>query len=136
MKSTGAKSASDLAKKYLPHKYSPIKKIRVIIEGLKFAFLYDFSFAYKVPIALIATLLSLFFNDYLNVFIILILTVQTLSMELMNSAVEQLCNFVEPNANQRIKVIKDISSAATGLCIGLWTIVLIWEYFQLILRFF
>jgi diacylglycerol kinase len=35
-----------------------------------------------------------------------------LGMELMNSAVEKLCDFVEPNQNEKIKIIKDMSAGA------------------------
>ena len=35
-----------------------------------------------------------------------------LGMELMNSAVEKLCNFVQPNHDSDIKIIKDISAGA------------------------
>lgn len=35
-----------------------------------------------------------------------------LGMELMNSAVEKLCDFIQPNEDQRIKIIKDLSAGA------------------------
>lgn len=35
--------------------------------------------------------------------------------EMINSAIEQLCNLVEPNQNPTIKIVKDISAAAVLL---------------------
>ena len=44
--------------------------------------------------------------------------------EMFNSAIEALCDFIETNENEKIKVIKDISAAATGISILIWGVVL------------
>ena len=44
--------------------------------------------------------------------------------EMFNSAIEALCDFVESSHNEKIKVIKDISAAAVGICILMWFVVL------------
>jgi len=46
---------------------------------------------------------------------------------MFNSAIEALCDFIETNENEKIKVIKDISAAATGIAILLWVVVLVVE---------
>jgi diacylglycerol kinase (ATP) len=57
-----------------------------------------------------------------------------LSLELMNSAIEALCDFVEARDNWKIGVIKDIAAAAASVGIAVWAIVLVvessrlWEY--------
>lgn len=38
-----------------------------------------------------------------------------ISTELMNTALERLCDFVEPEFNQEIKIIKDISASSVLL---------------------
>ena len=38
-----------------------------------------------------------------------------ISSELMNTALERLCDFVEPEHNQEIKIIKDLSASAVLL---------------------
>jgi diacylglycerol kinase (ATP) len=40
--------------------------------------------------------------------------------ELVNSAIEALCDFVEERHNEKIKVIKDIAAAAVGIAIATW----------------
>lgn len=35
-----------------------------------------------------------------------------ISLELINTAIEKLCDFVEPNRNEKIRIIKDIAAAA------------------------
>jgi diacylglycerol kinase len=50
--------------------------------------------------------------------------------ELFNSAIEVLCDFVEPQQNDRIRVTKDIAAAA-GLSILVWAAILIIESIRL-----
>lgn len=35
-----------------------------------------------------------------------------ISLELLNTAIEKLCDYIEPNKNEKIRIIKDISAAA------------------------
>jgi len=42
-------------------------------------------------------------------------TEKTLIAEMFNSAIEALCDFIETNENEKIKVIKDISATAIGI---------------------
>ena len=51
--------------------------------------------------------------------------------ELFNSAIEVLCDFVEPQQNDRIRVTKDIAAAAAGLSILVWAAILIIESIRL-----
>jgi diacylglycerol kinase len=54
--------------------------------------------------------------------------------ELFNSAIEVLCDFVEPQHNDRIRVTKDIAAAAAGISILVWAIVLLMEIIHLFQR--
>lgn len=47
--------------------------------------------------------------------------------ELFNSAIEVLCDFVEPHQNERMRISKDIAAAAAGLSILVWAGILIME---------
>ena len=44
--------------------------------------------------------------------------------EIINSAIEALCDFVEERHNHKIKVIKDIAAAAVGVAILVWVVVI------------
>lgn len=108
--------------------YHPIRKIRVCISGLRYAIRYDFSVAYKVYLSL-ATLVACFiFRQWVDSLLILAATGLMVIAEMFNSAIEALCDFVEVRHNEKIKVIKDISAAATGIAILLWVIVLFVEF--------
>jgi diacylglycerol kinase len=52
--------------------------------------------------------------------------------ELFNSTIEVLCDFVEPQQNDRIRVTKDIAAAAAaGLSTLVWAVILIIESIRL-----
>lgn len=68
-----------------------------------------------------------FFRQWVDFFLIMAATSLVLIAEMFNSAIEALCDFIETNENEKIKVIKDISAAATGIAILLWVVVLVVE---------
>lgn len=110
--------------------YHPLRKIKTIIAGLHIAVVTDFSVAYKVilsvPILIAAVLLQKWI-DAISIFLAMGLV---LTSELFNSAIEVLCDFVEPHHNEQIKKIKDIAAAAAGLSIFVWIAILIVETVQ------
>ena len=107
--------------------YHPIRKIKVCLSGLRYAIRYDFSVAYKIYLSLFMLLVCFFFRHWVDFFLIMAATSLVLIAEMFNSAIEALCDFIETNENEKIKVIKDISAAATGIAILLWVVVLVVE---------
>ena len=99
--------------------YHPIRKIKVCLTGLAYAVRYDFSFAYKSVLSVIILMICFLFRQWIDFFFILTATVLVLMAELFNSAIEALCDFVELRENRKIRVVKDISAAAVGICIML-----------------
>ena len=55
-----------------------------------------------------------------------------LQAELFNSAIEATCDFTTTKESEKIKVIKDISVAAAGICILLWSVILIIESWRVV----
>lgn len=107
--------------------WHPIRKITICLSGLRYAIRYDFSFAYKVYLSLIMLIFCFFLRQWVDFFLIMAATGLVLIAELFNSSIEAICDFIETNENEKIKVIKDISSAATGIAIFLWAVVLVVE---------
>ena len=64
---------------------------------------------------------------WIDLLLILVVTALVLVAEILNSAIEALCDFVETRHNEKIKVIKDIAAAAVGISILVWFVVLIVE---------
>jgi diacylglycerol kinase len=111
--------------------YHPIRKVRVVLSGLKFGVIFEISVAYKLILSLIILCFSLLFHDWIDIMVILVSTAQVLAAELFNTAIEAICDFIEPANNQKIMIIKDISAAATGISIAAWATVIFYEYYKL-----
>jgi diacylglycerol kinase (ATP) len=107
--------------------YHPIRKIKVVLSGLYLAIASDFSVAYKVALSIPLIAISLILNKWVDFNLILMATGLILMAELFNSAIEILCDFVESHQDERIGAIKDISAAAVGVSILVWTVTIILE---------
>ena len=85
-------------------------------------------------------LFGLLLNIFLIVFLklnatdtalILIVSFAVLSLEVLNTAAEKICDIVQPEFDERIKVIKDIAAGAVvimsfaAVCVG---ILVYWKY--------
>lgn len=108
--------------------YSPLRKFLTIIAGLRFAVLNDFSVLYKVLLSLGILGITVYLRHWVDLIIILVVTTLMICAELFNTAIEALCDFVQPASDPRIAQVKDVAAAATGITIVLWSIVLGYEY--------
>ena len=115
--------------------FHPIRKIRVVISGLHFAVRYDFSVTYKLFLSAVVLGVFFLFRQWVDFLLLAAATAMMLQAELFNSAIEAICDFITTEENHKIKVIKDISAAAAGICILLWLVILIMESYR-VLRFF
>nr|MBF0222332.1 diacylglycerol kinase [Desulfobulbaceae bacterium] len=103
---------------------------------MRFAIRYDFSVAYKFVLSSIVLVIFFYFRQWVDFLMILAATGQVLIVEMLNSSIEALCDFVETHENMNIKVIKDIAAAAAGISILIWAIIFLvevgrlWDYFQ------
>ncbi|MBF8456119.1 diacylglycerol kinase family protein [Kaistella sp. G5-32] len=85
-------------------------------------------------------IIGLILNLFLIVFLklnatdtalILIVSFAVLSLEILNTAAEKICDIVQPEFDERVKIIKDISAAAVvlmsfaAICVG---ILVYWKY--------
>ena len=114
--------------------YHPLHKIRTVLSGLRYAVLYDFSVAYKLALSLVVLAVAFGLREWVDFMLVMLVTGLVLVAELLNSAIEALCDFVEQRHNEKIKVIKDIAAAAVGIAILLWTVVLAVEAWRLSAR--
>src|SRR5512139_3038135 len=103
--------------------YHPLRKIRTVISGLRYAVLYDWSVTYKLIASVVVLAVAFGARAWVDFLLILVVTAFVLVAEIFNSAIEALCDFVESRQNEKIKVIKDIAAAA-GIAIFAWIVVL------------
>lgn len=79
--------------------YHPLHKLRVILSGLRYAVLHDFSVLYKVVLSAIILVWSVSLHAWLDTAVIILATGVALAAELFNPAVEARCDFVEVRDN-------------------------------------
>lgn len=107
--------------------YHPLRKLRTVFSGLRYAVVYDLSVAWKLAASLPVLVAALFLRDWLDSLLIVMATTFVLVAEMFNSAIEALCDFVETRHNEKIAVIKDIAAAAVALSMVAWLLVLGFE---------
>ncbi len=116
--------------------YRPVRKFLVILNGLKFSVLHDYSVAYKVVLSVITMLTSYYFKQWIDLMAVLIVTGMMMVSELFNSSIEAICDFLVTEENEKIGIIKDISAAATGIAILVWLLVMLYEYYHIVMILF
>ena len=107
--------------------YHPLRKLRTIGSGLRYAVIYDLSVAWKLVFSLCILVAALFARAWVDSLLIVVVTALVLVSEIMNSAIEALCDFVETRHNEKIGIIKDIAAAGVGIAIFAWLLVLGFE---------
>lgn len=110
--------------------FRPIRKVRVVLSGLKFAIRYDFSVTYKLFLSVAVLVVFFFFRQWVDFLLMSAATAMMLQAELFNSAIEATCDFLTTEESHKIKVIKDIAAAAAGICILLWAVIFFVEGFR------
>ena len=108
--------------------YHPLRKIRTVISGLRYAVLYDWSVTYKLVISTFVLIGAFSLRAWVDFLLIVVVTAFVVFAEIMNSAIEALCDFVEARHNEKIKVIKYIAAAAVGIAIFAWLTVITVEF--------
>jgi len=103
--------------------YNPLRKMLTVISGLRYAVLMDFSVGYKLILSIIVLIVTFVLREKIDVLLIITATGLVLITEIVNSAIEALCDFVEERHNEKIKIIKDIAAAAVGISIVVWVVV-------------
>lgn len=112
--------------------YHPIRKLKVIASGLRYAVFYDLTVAWKLVVSLGVLVAAVFFREHIDALLIIVATALVLVAEIMNSAIEALCDFVESRHNEKIRVIKDIAAAGVGVALFTWMLVLGFEVEEMV----
>lgn len=107
--------------------WHPLRKIRVALNGMRYAVVTDPAVAYKLAVTLIVLVACLVFRQTIDVSIVLLATGLMLVAETFNTAIEAICDLLEPGPDPRIRIIKDVAAAAVGSSILLWVLVMIIE---------
>lgn len=112
--------------------YHPLRKFRIILSGLRFAVIYDFSVLYKIILSVLLLIPVILYKEWLDASLIILATGVMIAGEVFNTAIEAVCDFMETRCNEKIRIIKDIAAAAAGITIFTWFVVLLVEFIKIL----
>jgi diacylglycerol kinase (ATP) len=112
--------------------YHPLRKVRVVLSGLRYAIVFDFAVTYKLILSVLLLGVCFYYRRWLDFEIVFVATGLMLVAEMFNTTIEALCDFLEPRENEKIGVIKDIAAAAAGISILVWFVVVAIEAINLL----
>lgn len=107
--------------------YHPLRKLHTVFSGLRYAVVYDWSVTYQLILSAFVLAGAFAMRAWVDFLLIVVVTAFVVFAEIVNSAIEALCDFVEERHNEKIKVIKDIAAAAVGIAIFAWVVVIVVE---------
>lgn len=122
----------NLPKKYT--NYQAHKSVYYALSGIRVAFLREFNLILQLMIGIFTSGMSLYFGHWLFAFANLVMMGVVISLEMMNTAFETLCDLVNIEFDQRIKTIKDIAAASVLVSSFVWLVVLVMEVFVVIFQ--
>jgi len=90
-----------------------ILRMGFAISGLRYAINCEKSIRFQLICALLMLLLMLVLQPALYWWaIVLIVMVMVVAAEMFNTAIESICDFIQPENDERIKNIKDVAAGA------------------------
>src|SRR3989344_487184 len=89
------------------------RSFKYALSGVSLAWKEEANFKIEVSVAVLAIVLGLFFGISRLEWVIILLTIFiVLSVETLNTALEELCDRLEPEHDPRVGKIKDLAAAA------------------------
>lgn len=114
------------------HGARPMRKAQTAWAGIKYAVRLDFSVLYKSVLSIAFLTIAATYETLFHFLFVLAVTGLMLVAELFNTAVEAVCDYVQPEYDEAIKVIKDIAAGATYIAIVIWYAVLAVVVYELL----
>lgn len=90
-----------------------IKSFGYAVAGVQSCVMKEANFKIHIAVAILVTIAGFYFNIAKIEWMVLALCFGfVISMELVNTAIEQLCNFIHVGHSPVIKIIKDVAAGA------------------------
>lgn len=109
-----------------------INSFKYAINGIKETLIYQRNFKAMVFVILIIIAAMFYFpTNYLDKAILFTMIFSVLILELINNVIERTINFLQPNQDERVRIIKDLMAAIVLLAsIGaaLVGLIIFWPY--------
>lgn len=111
------------------HKYNIFTSVKYAWAGITYNFAREANLSIQLTIGLIFSGLGLFTGHFILAMTNLILMGLVMSLEMLNTAFENLCDLVEPKYNLQVKVIKDTAAGAILMISLIWLVVIFYQIF-------
>jgi diacylglycerol kinase len=109
------------------HHHSLMISFYYASQGLVYNFVREQNLRIQLSIGVFFSSLAIFYGHWILAMSNLILMGLVMSLEMLNTAFENLCDLVQPKFDQRVKVIKDTSAGAILLISLIWLLIIIYE---------
>ena len=94
------------------HKYNIINSFKYAFTGISKAFQKERNLTVQTLIGIASITYFWYFKEVNFIIASLVMTSLVISLELVNTSFEYLSDLIEPNHNEKIKFIKDVSAGA------------------------
>lgn len=103
------------------------RKVWVFFAGVRHAVTHDRNMLVQLIISLTVLAVTFWLRNWFDFVLIVIATGHMLVVEMVNTAIEAICDYIQPEYDGRIGAIKDMGSAASGIAILIWSITMLYE---------
>ncbi len=106
--------------------YHPVTNHLYAIRGFYDALRLEHSLKIQFSLGLATIIISLLLQSYSLAIINFMMTILVMSGEMFNTAIERLCDLIQPERDERVRIIKDIAAAAVlTLAVGWGTLLIV-----------
>jgi diacylglycerol kinase (ATP) len=119
-----------LPPKYL--KYNPITSLYFAFSGIFWAFGRENSIKIQFLLGFVVVLLAIMTNHFYLAMSNFILMSVIISLEMINTAIELICDMIEPKTNLTIKTIKDLTAGAVLVVACSWGMVILYLFYTIL----
>ena len=122
----GKKNAYDnLPKKVV--RYNLLKSPFYAFQGLTFVFRREPNLTIQFLLGITLAIIAGYNGRWITAMANVILMSLVISLEIVNSVIETLCDVVEPNFNVTIKHIKDMAAASVLVVAMAWLVIIVYQ---------
>ena len=114
----------------LPNKYTkyhPIKSIRYALNGLLIAFTREKNLFFQLCVGISFCVMGIVQERYIVAMANLIMMSLVISLEMINTAIETVCDLIDINYNPKIKIIKDMTAGSVLIVALSWLSILSYQ---------
>jgi diacylglycerol kinase len=130
MKAFQSKTPADsLPNKYV--KYNPIRSLYFAFNGIFLAVVRENSIKIQFLLGFVVVLVAIMTNHFYLAMSNFILMSVIISLEMINTAIELICDFVEPKTSLTIKTVKDLMAGAVLVVACSWGMVILYLLYSI-----